>query len=357
MPVQGLVRLRRHLFGRQQSLGTVVPATRAYPFKGVPEVELNWTDPEVDLGSLDPIAAPHREAPALTAPLTDPQLAYNSIPIILSGFFGGGVEPTGGGTAQTWVFSPASATLDPLDVYTYQFGDDVLTDWYQLGDGILETFEITGPEGLGPVTTSLGWRFGSVASTGSTDSPVTGAVPTPGVALEPNEALVYLKDCAIYIADTTAGLAAGQIIDALHTITIRGSGDIDEKRYANGTQTFDVSAWARATRAIEIEATFAKTVDTVGLGSESDAWISDQAVDRYLRLIFTSTAEAQGGTPYSWTITTPCRYYTRTEGESGGNTVIVLTAHAFYDPDDLDGVFETTVVNTLTAAELGLAGS
>ena len=51
MPVQGLVRLRRHLFGRQQAHGTKVAATRAYPFSGTPDNGLNWTDEEVDVGS------------------------------------------------------------------------------------------------------------------------------------------------------------------------------------------------------------------------------------------------------------------------------------------------------------------
>jgi hypothetical protein len=60
---------------------------------------------------------------------------------------------------------------------------------------------------------------------------------------------------------------------------------------------------------------------------------------------------------YSWTVTMPMRYYTRTEGESGQNSTIILTGHAFYDPDDLDGVFESVIVNTLTEAELGDAGS
>jgi len=357
MPVQGLVRLRRHLFGRQQTFGVMVDATRAYPYKGTPEVELNWTDPDVDMGSIDMVAAPHREAPALTASLTDPQLAYNSLPQLLSAFFGGGVEPTGGGTAQTWAFSPASATVDPLDLHTYQFGDDVLTDWYQLGDGILDSVEFAGPDGLGPVTTTMAWRFGSVQSTGSTDSPVVGVVPTAGLTVAGNEALVYLKDMSIFIADSTAGLAAGQISDALHNFTLRLSAETDEKRWANGSQVFDVDAYARTSRSIELECTFAKTDDTVGTGSESDDWMSDQAVDRYVRLTFTSTAFAEGVTPYSWTVDMPMRYYTRTEGEVGGNTVIVLTAHAWYDADDLDGIFETTVVNTLTAADLGLAGS
>jgi hypothetical protein len=48
MPVAGLVRLRRHLLGRQAAHGTVVPATRAYPWSGTPDNELNWTNPELD---------------------------------------------------------------------------------------------------------------------------------------------------------------------------------------------------------------------------------------------------------------------------------------------------------------------
>ena len=201
------------------------------------------------------------------------------------------------------------------------------------------------------------WRFGSVASTGSTDSPVTGTVPTAGLSVDLTPALVYLKDMGIYIASSTAGLAAGQITDALHSFVLRFSGDLGEKRWANADQKFDVDAYVRETRSIELECTFAKTADTVGTGSESDAWISDTAVDRYIQLTFTSTAIADGVTPYSWTMTMPMRYYTRTEGEVGGNSVIVLTAHAFYDPTDLGGVFTAEIVNTLSDAELGTIGS
>lgn len=351
-PVQGLVRLRKHLFGRQFTFGTPVPATRAYPVKGVPDVDLAWTDLDIDTGSLDTMAAPYRSAPVLSASLDFPALDYNSIPLILSGFFGGQVEPTGAGTAKTWTYAPASATVDDLDVFTYQFGDDVLDDWYQLGDGIIESADIVGPEGLGPVTAAMTWKFGSVASTGSTDSPVSGVVPTAGKTVDLNPALVYLKDCAIYISDTYAGISAGQISDALHTFTLKLSGDIDEKRWGNGDQSFDVDAYARASRMIELECTFSKTDDTVGTGSESDDWFSDQAVDRYVQLKFISKAVAQSvSTYYSWTMTMPMRYYTRAEGESGGNTVIVLTGRAFYDP--AHGVFESVVVNTLSTDDLG----
>lgn len=357
MPIQGIVRLRKHLFGRQDVFGTKVAATRAYPFRGTPSTDLAWTDPEIDAGSRDIVAAPYRGPGEYTATHEVPSLDYNTLPLIHSAFFGGGVDPTGAGPDLTWAYAPASLTIDEPDVFTYQFGDDVLTDWFQFGDGILESFEITGPEGLGPLSASLTWRFGSAASTGSTDSPVTGTVPTPGLVVDPNAAMVYLKDGGIYIASSVAGLAAGQVSDALHTFTLRATQEIDLKRFANADQSFDIDGYGPGARTIEIECTFAKTDDTVGTGSESDAWFSDDAVTRYIRLVFTSTVEADTATPYSWTLTMPVRYYTREEGEIGGNTTIVLTGRAFYDPDDLAGIYTADIVNTLTEAELGLSGS
>lgn len=357
MAVRGLVKLRRHIFGRQSAFGTKVAGTRAYLMSGVPEPDLAWTDPEVDAGSLDQVAAPHREAPDLTAPLDIPQLHYNDIPLLMSGFFGGQTVPTGGGTAKTWSQTPASvAPLDDLDGHSYEFGDDVEEDWYQFGDGVIESAELTIPVGLGAVTGSETWRFGSISSTGSTDFPVDGDVPAD-VEPEANEAVVYGKDLAIYIADTEAGLAAGQILHALYGGTIRWSGDLDMKRYADGDQSFDVDEVVRASRLLEWEFRFAKTTDIVGLGSESDHWMAEQSVDRYLRLKFTSLVEAQAGIPYSWQLTTPIRYRTRTEDAEGGNSVVVLTGQSWYDKDDLEAVLQSVLVCTLTEAELGEAGS
>lgn len=357
MPVRGLTKLRRHQFGRQAAFGTAVAATRAYLFSGVPENELNWTDPEVDAGSLVAVAAPHREAPDLTAPLDVPQLHYNDLPLLLSGFFGGQVVPTGGGTAQTWTHTPAAVPpLDDLDGHTYEFGDDVEEDWFQLRDGVLESVEFTIPVGLGACTASGTWRFGAIASTGSTDSPVDGTVPTD-LAPEANEVVVYGKDLGIYIADTEAGLAAGQVLQALYGGTVRFSGDLDLKRYADGDQSFDVDEIVRANVMVEYELRFAKTTDIVGVGSESDHWMADQAVDRYLRLKWTSLSEAQSGIPYSWDLSSPVRYRTRVEDAEGGNSVVVLTAQAWYDKVDFEAFLKSIVINTLTEAELGEAGS
>ena len=353
-PIAGFVRLRKHQFGRQADFGTKVEATRAYPFSGTPSVDLGWTDPEVDVGSVDPMAAPYRGAIDATASLTAPALAYNDLPLMLSGIFGGAVAPAPGAPPfQEWTHEPASTTVDSIDAFTYEFGDDVTTDWFQLGDGILESLEFAGPEGLGPLTASMSWRFGSVASSGSTDSPDSPAVPTAGLSVATDDTIVYLKDCTLSIADTVAGLGAGVVTDALHSFSLKIAQEVDQKRFANGTKSFDVSAYGRTGRSIELECTFAKTADTVGIGSESDAWMSDTTVPRIIQLLFSST-----DTPYGWTVTMPMRYYTRSEGEIGGNTTVVLTAHAYWDPDvNLDSIFQSALINELTEAELGLTGS
>ena len=356
-PIAGFVRLRKHQFGRQVAFGSKVAATRAYPFKGTPDVDLAWTDPDIDVGSRDIVAPPTRGAPVLGASLTSPALAYNTLPLIMCGFFGGAETPATSGTAETWTHEPASLSVDDPDLFTYEFGDDVLTDWFQLGDGMIKSFEIAGPEGLGPLTASMTWMFGSVASSGSTDSPDNPVVPTAGLNVSTTDKIVYLKDGAIYISSTFAGLSGGKVSDALHSFSLKGDQEVDEKRWANGDQSFDADAYGPGTRTIELECTFAKTADIVGTGSESDSWMSDDAVNRYVQFVFTSTAMADGAIPYSWTATLPLRYYTRAEGEVGGNTVVVLTGKAFYDPLEMTGVFSSVAVTTVDEADLGSLGS
>jgi hypothetical protein len=352
MPIQGFTRLRRHLFGRQSVFGNAEPATRAYPFSGTPDVNLNWTDPEGDFGSIDPIAPPTRGASEPVASLTAPVLNYNDLPLLLSAFFGGSVDPTGGGTAKTWNYSPASLTADDFDAFTYEFGDDVTTDWFQLRDGVLNDFEISG-EDQGALTASMSWAFAHAASTSSTDSPVEGAVPH-NLTVDSAAIPIYLKDCSLYIDSVAANLGDTQISDALHAFRLRASQELDKKRFANGSQEFEISGYGRGARSIELELTFAKTSDTVGTGSETDAWFSDEAVDRFVRLEFISPSFAQTAgspdIPYSWVVDLPLRYYTRAEGERGGNTVVVLTGRSFYESVTLDYAIDTVLVNTLTSA-------
>jgi hypothetical protein len=162
---------------------------------------------------------------------------------------------------------------------------------------------------------------------------------------------------SLYIADTEAGLGAGKINNALHTFSLTITQESDDKRFADGTQTFDVSDRSRTGLAVELACTFAKTSQTVGTGSEADDWYSDEAVSRYVRLGFISTKFVTGSTPYSWTPEFPMRYYTRSDADSAGNSVVVLTGRAFLDEDDFDGFFRSVVVCGLTEADLGEVGS
>lgn len=358
MPVQGLTRLRKHQFGRQATQGTAVPATRAYGWTGTPSVERNWTDPEVDTGSLDVVEMPYVGAEDITWSESTDTLKYNDIPRMLAAIFGGNESPTGGGTAQTWTHEPASLTVDPLDLFTGQFGDDVLTDWFQFRDGVAESIEFTGSEGLGPLSAAINWRFGNWASTGSTDRPVSGTVPTAGLTVPKGDAIVYLKDMAIHIADSEAGLAAGQVTDALHEFTLNIEQEWDLKRWANGDQSFAIDDYGRGERTITLNATWSKTADIVGTGSEADHWSADEAVMRYVQLIFVSKVLAQSpSTFYGWTVTLPMTYRTREEGEIGSNSTVILEGRAHYDPDDLEAVFQSVLVCTLEDADLGEIGS
>lgn len=356
MPIQGFTRLRKHQFGRQSAWGNAEPAQRAYPFSGTPSVNLNWTDPDGDFGSLFPIATPYRTEAEITANLTAPVVNYNDLVLMYAALFGADEAPTGGGTAKTWTWTPSALTPDDFDLFTYEFGDDVTTDWYQLTEGIIGQLELTGPDdGRGPLSASMQWTFGDVASTGSTDYPVSGTVPTPGLSVDSAAVAVYLKDISLFIDSAAGSIGSTQITDALHTFSQTLTVEFDKKKFVNGAQDWGADGYGRTSMLIETNLTFAKTADTVGTGSESDSWMSETAVDRFVRLSAESTAAAETGTPdtpYSWLQDLPMRYYTREEGELGGNTTIVLSGRTFYEAATLSHAGEVTVVNTLAESDL-----
>jgi hypothetical protein len=352
----GLLKLRHHQFGRQTTFGTAVAAKRRYPFSGTPDIDLAWTDPEIDGGSIDPIAAPYREAPELTASLNAPALYYNDLPIMLGGIFGDDASAAGAGTAKTWVHQPASLTADVFDIFTYEVGDDVEEDEFQLFDGVLENLTITAPEGLGALSADMGWRFGSVRYEGATETDLqpTPTVPTAGLTVDSAGVPVYLGNAILSIDSAFGDIGTTPITDALHSFTLSITQELDLKRLANG-QGFDLSGYGRGPRTIELSMQFAKTADTVGVGSESDAWFSETAIERFVQIEFESTAFAQTAgspdIPYSWQIRMPLRYYTREDGAVGNNTTITLMGRAFYDAD-LGYPFRSDLVNTLATAGL-----
>lgn len=358
MAILGKVRLRRHLFGRQAGFGTAVTSTRAYPFAGTPTPNLNWTEVEGDFGSLYPVVPRFKGIPDLNFTLNDNSLNYNDLPLMFSAFFGGGVTPTGGGSAKTWDWEPDGFGSEDFDPYTYEFGDDAdgtggnPNDWEQYTDGILTSLTIDSPEtGGGVLTAALGFKFSDLRYAGSTDIPPTGSVPSITDRPDENPTRVYLKDCTVYLDSDASDIGGTQLSSAVHKFNLAATQEVDEKRYVDGTQSFAVEQYGRGTTRINLAVTYAKTADTVGVGSESDAWSADDPVARYFRFAFESTTEAQSGVPYSWEFSMPARYFQREHAEIGNNSVIVLTAEAFLD-STLDYPFSTEVVNTLASADL-----
>lgn len=343
------VRLRKHQWGYQGSnvstIRTPATAARVIPLRGTPTVEPNLTWDEADVGSLDPATAPYYGPLDITESLSG-TTNYNDLPWYLSAAIKSGVTPTGGGTAKTWTHQAASLTADPLGYITEEFGDGVLTDWYQFFGGVAEEFSVSG-DATAPLEASLNMRFAGYGSTGSTDKPVTGTVPTPALSVDDEPTRVFTADAEIFIDDAFGSIGTTKIADALQSVTLTVNNTLDLKRPANGSNTrFQIAQYGRGEREITLVATWHKTTQTVGVGSESDDWMANTPTKRFIELRITSPEIITGSTPYSWSVRIPAFYTTREEGEVDSNTTVILTARAVYD-SDLGYAFRSVVVNSL----------
>lgn len=343
------VRLRKHQWGYQGSnvstIRTPVAAVRVIPLRGTPSVEPNLTWDDVDEGSLDPIQAPYYGPLDITEPLTG-MLTFNDLPWYLNVSIKSGVTPTGGGTAKTWTHQAASLTSDPLGYITEEFGDAVEDDWYQFFGGVAEEFSVSG-DATAPLEASLSMRFAGYASTGSTDKPVTGTVPTASLTVDDEPTRVFLADAEVFIDDAFGDIGTTKIADALQSLELSVGNSLDLKRPANGSNTrFQIAQYGRGEREITLTATWHKTTQTVGTGSESDDWMADTPTKRFIEVRVTSPEIITGSTPYSWSVRLPAFYTTREEGEQDNNTTVILTARAVYDPD-LAYAFRSVLVNSL----------
>jgi hypothetical protein len=356
--VLGKVRLRRHLFGRQASIGTAVPAVRAYPFNGTPTPNLNWIESEYDAGSLYPVVPRSKGIPDLNFTLNAPTLSYNDLPLMFASFFGNAETPTPTGDAQAWDWTPDGLGTEDFDAFCYEFGDDAdgtsgkPNDWEQYIDGIATSVTIDSPEqGGGVLNASLGLKFSDLKYAGSTDiAPVT-TIPSITDRPDTQPVRVYAKDCSVYLDTDASDIGGTQLMSTVHKFNLALTQEVDEKRWADGTQSFAVEEYGRGATRINLAVTGAKSDDWVGVGSESDAWSADEQIARYYRFVFEATVDADPGTPYSWEFSMPARYFQREHGEIGNNSVIILTAEAFLD-ETLDYPFSTQVVNTLASADL-----
>lgn len=347
MPIKGFTRNRSHQFGLQSALNTPANATRRIAFRGVPDINPNWTDQDVDTGSIDPVLPPYRVGADITLPLTG-MLDYHHIPMLMAAGVEGGVTPTGA-TAKTWTHTTSSLSATTLDYFTDEFADDVNNnnsgppeDGMQLYGGVAESLEFGFDESLGPWTVSSTFRFSGVNAH---------KTPTAGLQVGSNLPLVFGADTALYIDDAAGSIGGTLIADSLHSATVNISNTLDLKRFAQGSNTrFQIDGYGLSAREITATFRFAKTSQIVAaLNSETVDWLNADPVNRYVRLVTTSTVEADTGVPYSWTQSFSGTWRTRTDTEIGGNSVVELSLTGRYD-SGLGYAYRSTVVNTLATA-------
>ena len=334
MPIQGLVRLRTNQIGKQSALLTAVAATRRVPWRDVVDYDPTRTDPDVDVGSLDPVIVPFSGFPNITWNPTG-LVFYNDLPSRLAAGLMGGITATGGGAAKTWTYQVASLTADSFDYFTVESGDDTsATDGIQAYGGVADSLEETMDEGLGPWTFSDAWVFaGANLATDRTGALTVDQTPT-----------IAMGDETDITMDATAGsIGVTPLTDALHAATIRVSNNLDLKRFANGSNgRRKLSGYGRGARAIDLVLTFAKTTETIA----ERATLDDEPVpSRFFQVRTISTILAQAATPYSYSRRGAFRLFTAEDGESGGNATIILTYRAYYD-STLGYAYRASVVNT-----------
>lgn len=342
MPIAGFTRRRQWAFSAAQSAhGTAATPSRAIGWRGTVDINPNWTDQEdVDTGSVDPYLPAYRTQTDITASLSGP-LTYNDIPLLMAATIRGGVTATGG-PAYTWAHQALSTSSTTLDEFSAQWGDDYTADGFRLRDGIIEDLELSFDESLGPWQVSATWRFGQVSAH---------VTPVASLTVGSNLPLVFGADTALYIDDTAAGIGGTIISDSLHSARIKVTPEIDQKRFANGSNTrFAITGYGYAGRDIEFEFTFAKTdAVTAALNSETVDWLSgNNQVVRYIKLLTTSPDIITGSTPYSWDLRLSGTWRTRTDGELGGNSTITLMGKGRLD-GTLAYALLSTVVNSRSA--------
>ena len=219
----GNVRLRAFQLGKETTFGTAVPATRRFGWTFAPTVDPHWTWPTSDTGTLDEALPPYRMAIDVTGSATGP-LAYNDAPYLWSALVKGGVTPVGGGTAQTWTYTPASTSQDIFEIFTGEWGDDT-ADQFQYADGILNQLTLTFPQDLGPINVGADYRFASV---------VYPQARTGGLQVDPAPTWAYAADTQYRFNDTAGAIDTTQLINSVHDVTLVINNNIDVKRFQNG---------------------------------------------------------------------------------------------------------------------------
>lgn len=345
-PLAGYTRFRKHQFGKQSAINTPAAATRRVGWRGVPDIDPQWVDQEeVDTGSIDPVLPAFRTHTNVNVGYTINPLTFDDIPLILAAGLRGGVSASAlGGGGYTWAHESLSLSPTDLDLFTDEFSDDAtlldsaIEDGMQLYGGVAERWELGFDDELGPFAGSADYRFSGV------NAHVT---PTAGIQLSSNLPQVFGADTALYLDDTSGGIGGTLISDALHGFSLSVENELDRKSFANGSNSrFQATAWGLAGRTITATFRFAKTAAIVGaLDSEVADWLNADPVERYVKLLTTSTQEAESGTPYSWDQRFSGTWRTRAESEIGGNAIVELVMTGRHDAG-LGYAYRSSVNNT-----------
>ena len=334
MPISGFVRFRRHLVGKQSSFSSNVPATRQLPYRGALVIDPARTDPDVDVGALDPVLAPFNGATQYTGTWEGPE-AFDDAPYLWAMTLVGGVAATGGGAAKTWTFTAASLTADTFEYITDYWGDDQTTDEYIFGSEVINQLQLSFDDDLGAfqVNADLLGARGSI-----------GAGPTGGIVLDANPNWVYGADTEVYLDSVYTSIGTTKLTDAIHNLNLTINNNLDQKRFANGSNTrFQLAGYGRGAREITLELTVAKTTATIA----ERATLDDTPVpSRYIEIKTTSPEIITGSTPFSQSIRIPARLMSASDGEIGGNSTITLTYKGFYDSNLLYAIKAVVVCET-----------
>jgi hypothetical protein len=335
---QGFTRFRKLQVGIQSVIGTAVPATRVLPYRSIIVYNPNREDPDVDVGSLDPILKPFDAAPEVTLPGATGPLAFNDAVVRYSAGLKGGVSPTGNAlSGYTWTFQVASLTADTFDYYSVQTGDDtaVSAGSGELGfGGVINQLSETMDESLAPWQVSDDWILA-----GATFGNVTAAL-----TVDSTPEWVYGADTAVYLNSVAGAIGATQLLAAVRGIEVTVNNNLDQKRFADGSNArFQLQGFGRGPREITVALTVEKTTATIA----EAATIDDTPVpDRYIKIATNSTELAGTTNTHYRELYIPCRLFEVSEGEIENNANYTLTYRAFYDPT-LTYAFKAIVRNSL----------
>lgn len=339
MSVSGLQRLRKHIIGFQASFSSNTPGTKVLPYRGAIEIDPQLTDPDVDVGSLDPILAPFAGAANYTG-TWEGKLAYNDAPDLWAGILKGGVAPTGA-VAKTHTFQAASLTQDTFPYFTDYWGDDVVTDWIVGGSGIVNGLTLGFDEDLGAWDVNADTLFARANFGG----------PTGGLTVDSSPVWVYGDDSEVFLDSAPGAIGTTRLDASVHRASIQVTPNNDPKRFAQGAAAgsnnrFALSNFGRGQREIEIVLGVAKTTVTT---TERQRIDDAPPAEKYIELRATAKDIITGTTPYSMSIRCPVRLISATDVEFGeNNTGYELTYRARYNSTLLYAIRVVTVTTNST---------